>query len=231
MKKLIAILALALTVVAANADNEILWHFYNYDDENITIPGGTDGVDFPMHLEGVATIEAIEADAYYKQAGKTWVPGGPYSIEDDLVLQFSIYGLPDEVMAAMDASLHIDHAKFNPPLVIDLFDDEDSDIVTVKAFDVDRDGHLFTAYFNPAEYLREKNLPISIDHVDGIHWFSLTGFLGPEDAELQGDFEDVRIDIIGVRPESELLLPEPASYAYALMGLGSVIGLKRRIKK
>ena len=237
MKKLIAILALALMTVAANAANEIIWSFTNYDDENIHVYGGTDGVDFPMHLESLCTIEAIEADAYYKQAGKTWVPGGPYSIEDDLVLQFSIYGLPDEVMAAMDASLHIDHAKFNPPLVIDLFDDEDSDIVTVKVFDVDRDGHLFTAYFNPAEYLREKNLPISIDHVDGIHWFSLTGFMGPDGTDYYDtNYEDVRIDMIGLKPEGSdpddgLLLPEPATYAYALMGLASLAGLKRRIKK
>ncbi|MBP5737952.1 MAG: hypothetical protein J6X38_02560, partial [Abditibacteriota bacterium] len=80
MKKLIAILALALTVVAVNADNEILWHFYNYDDENITIPGGTDGIDFPMHITGLDTIEAIEADEYYHQAGLAWVVGGPYNV-------------------------------------------------------------------------------------------------------------------------------------------------------
>ena len=246
MKKLIAILALALTVVAVNADNEVLWHFYNYDDENVTIPGGTDGIDFPMHITGLDTIEAIEADEYYHQAGLAWVVGGPYNVDDDLMLQFTIYGLPDSVMEALDASLHIDHARLNPPLNIDLFDLTKNDHVTVKVWDVDRDGHLFTAYFNPAAYLDEKGLPKSINHVDGIHWISLTGFLGPDDAGYDDYYEDVRIDMIGVRPigsdpidpddpdpdhDDGLLVPEPATYAYALMGLGSVMGLKRRIKK
>ncbi|MBO7394181.1 MAG: PEP-CTERM sorting domain-containing protein, partial [Abditibacteriota bacterium] len=59
-------------------------------------------------------------------------------------------------------------------------------------------------------------------------------------------YEDVRIDMIGVRPigsdpidpddpdpdhDDGLLVPEPATYAYALMGLASLAGLKRRIKK
>ena len=33
------------------------------------------------------------------------------------------------------------------------------------------------------------------------------------------------------KPQQETVVPEPATYAYALMGLGSLIGIKRRIKK
>ncbi len=32
-------------------------------------------------------------------------------------------------------------------------------------------------------------------------------------------------------PEDETVVPEPATYAYALMGLGSLVGIKRRIRK
>ena len=222
MRKLIAIAALLFAATSAFA---IDWNF-NIKDNNagtsrqVKVNGGAFDVDFPTlgENESLTSINVVDYNGLMNGTS-AWLtdtlPAG-----EETAFNFRFGGLSDLVLQDLED---------NMTLVIG-YDDNDfmgqdgSATISSALGNLTRVGDVFSAAFTP-EF-----------DTKGIHF--LTFNVGSVNNGTGLTAEDIADATVAeaytgepVFPETDSEVPEPATCAYALMGLGSLMGIKRRIGK
>ena len=220
MKKLIAILAVsALVTAAAFADFDINWGLGGRDNiQNNSDLGFTDGFmsrdyyeDSFFNGSGFVTMGVLELEVWGNVNGE-WL------LNPNDVYTFSLSGLGD----ARNISLMLGSGDLrgylrNEYLVNDGYAEDDDLFV---------DGITLTGQ----DVMDITNLPEGTP-IDLVSFFYSA--IGEDVTDPSGGSYSLMFSVTSPQDESEddAEVPEPATYAYAAMGLVSLIGMKRRIKK
>ena len=209
MKKLIAFFALAaiLTLsVSAFADGTVQWTFSKAGNSVLDEIGNVTGSVY----FGNEPVDLIHAEVL--DSADEWLVNGNIPAGSPSSFSFYLSGLPEDVLQDVEDNINVYFAYY--------FNEEHQRIIYVNDFTgMDRTDGMFTLYFTPE------------NDVFGIYEVALD-FSGVEGGEIRGE-ENIGASFFefGYTEKEEAAVPEPATAAYALMGLGSLAGIKRRIKK
>ena len=223
MKKIIAIAALMFAATSAFA---IDWSFTIKDNNadttrTATVNGGAYDVTFPAlgANESITYINVVDYNGIMTGTTAWLDEGQTLPAGEQTAFNFRFSGLAEEVLQELEDGMSLtigydDNGGFMA----------NDDAVTVES--LTRNGDLFTAYFTP-----------TLD-VAGIHFlnFNVTAANGGTGLS-PTDVENITIPAAyagepqPVEPEGETEVPEPATYAYGVMGLVSLIGMKKRFGK
>ena len=198
---------------------------------------------FAAHYQWISTVENINFDvAQDDNGGYGYVPnadqfGNGFNMTvlaewlvnanpgDELSITYQVLGITDEGLdfSAGLATLNA-NADYQTGYASDLVFESGSAVV---------DGNTYTF----TTTLTDAMDKIQRMDVYAFYMYSTMSFLSEYDGTVDYNgqpafhISNPRVFVNGQEVEAHTLIPEPATYAYGVMGLVSVFGLKRRIKK
>ena len=209
MKKLITLFAVAAILslsVSAFAVNDVHWTFSKGGvpvlDEYANVTGCVYNGDDPVDLIHAEVIDSADE----------WLVNGNIPAGSPSSFSFYLSGVSEDVLQNIEDNITVYFGHY--------FNEEHQRIVYVDNFTgMDRTDGMFTLYFTPE------------NDIFGIYEVALD-FSGVEGGAVSGarNFGASFFEF-GYTEKEEAEVPEPATYAYAAMGVMSVLGMKRRISK